>query len=321
MTDARNGITAAITRLWQTDKPLTAVGLLMLVALAGSVAGLWLDPRVITGAPAWLKPAKFAVSIAIYTLTLAWVFTYLPAWRRTRRIVGWTSAVVFVLELVIIDLQAWRGTTSHFNVGTPMDAILFSVMGAAIVVQTLSSVAVAVALWRQQFADRAIGWALRLGLTLTILGAFTGGLMTRPTETQLAEARATGRIAIAGAHTVGAADGGPGLPGTGWSREHGDLRVPHFVGLHALQTLPLIALLIRRRRLPERARVQLVFVAGASYAALYGILLWQALNGQSILGPGSGTLAVVAAWLAVTIVATWRVAGRATRRTFTPAVC
>ena len=34
----------------------------------------------IGGAPAWLKPAKFAASIAIYTLTLAWVFTYLPEW-------------------------------------------------------------------------------------------------------------------------------------------------------------------------------------------------------------------------------------------------
>jgi len=321
MTNARNGITAAITRLWQTDKPLTAVGLLMLVALAGSVAGLWLDPRVITGAPAWLKPAKFAVSIAIYTLTLAWVFTYLPAWRRTRRIVGWTSAVVFVLELVIIDLQAWRGTTSHFNVGTPMDAILFSVMGAAIVVQTLSSVAVAVALWRQQFADRAIGWALRLGLTLTILGAFTGGLMTRPTETQLAEARATGRIAIAGAHTVGAADGGTGIPGTGWSREHGDLRVPHFIGLHALQVLPLVLLAVGRRTAAERARVQLVMVTTASYASLYGILLWQALRGQSLIAPDAVTAVALLAWAVATAAVLWRVASRASRRTLHPAMC
>ena len=64
---------------------LTFTGLLMLVVLAASLAGLWLDPRVITGAPAWLKPVKFAISIAIYTLTLVWVFTYLPEWARTRR--------------------------------------------------------------------------------------------------------------------------------------------------------------------------------------------------------------------------------------------
>ena len=79
--------------------------------------------------------------------------------------------------------------------------------------------------------------------------------MTRPTAAQLDEARATGRMAIAGAHTVGAPDGGPGLPGTGWSVEHGDLRIPHFVGLHAMQILPLLALALRPPALrPTRAR-------------------------------------------------------------------
>ena len=118
---------------------------------------------------------------------------------------------------------------------------IFGTMGSAIVVQTLVGVAVAVALWRQTFADRALGWALRLGLAISIVGAAIGGLMTRPTDAQLAEARATGRMAVVGAHTVGAPDGGPGVPGTGWSREHGDLRVPHFLGLHAMQALPLLA--------------------------------------------------------------------------------
>src|SRR6266545_3139120 len=104
-----------LKRLWQGNIPLTATGFLMLAALAAALVGLAVDPRVITGAPAWLKPAKFAVSIAIYTLTLAWIFTLIPGWVNTRRIVGWTTAIALVLELAIIDLQAWRGTTSHFN--------------------------------------------------------------------------------------------------------------------------------------------------------------------------------------------------------------
>ena len=220
-----------LSRLWRSDKALTASALLMVAALAAFLVGLAVDPRIITGAPVWLKPAKFAASTAIYMFTLAWIFTYLSEWPRLRRVVGLGSAAIFMVEVAIIGLQAWRGTTSHFNFSTPLDSALFSFMGSAIVIQTLMSVWVAVALWRQPFRDRALGWALRFGMLITIAGASTGGLMTRPTEAQLEQVAATRQVSILGAHTVGAPDGGPGLPGTGWSVEHGDLRVPHFIGL------------------------------------------------------------------------------------------
>jgi hypothetical protein len=272
----------------------------MLGVLALAVIGLAVDPRVVTGAPVWLKPAKFAGSIAIYAFTLAWMFTYLDRWPRARRIVEWTTAVAMVIEMAIIGGQAARGTTSHFNAATTLDLVLFTVMGATIVVQTLSTIAVAVALWRTQFADRTLGWALRLGMTITIVGAFTGGLMTSPTRQQLDAARAGQPMTVAGAHTVGAPDGGPGVPGTGWSTTHGDLRVPHFVGLHALQALPAIALIIGRRKASEAVRVRWINIAGASYATLFGILLSQALRGQSILAPDALTFTLFAGWALVT---------------------
>jgi len=269
--------------------------------LAGALVGLVVDPRTITGAPAWLKPAKFAASIAIYTLTLAWIFTHIPEWIRTRRVVGRTTAITMALEIAIIGAQAWRGTTSHFNVGTRPDAVLFTVMGLAIVVQTLSTVAVAIALWRHRFQDAALGWALRCGVAITIVGAFTGGLMTRPTAQQLDAARAGEPMMVAGAHTVGAPDGGPGLVGTGWSIEHGDLRVPHFVGLHAMQALPLVGFLLARRRVSAAVRVRLTLIAAASYAALYVILLAQALRGVPLIAPDAATTAQLAAWAVATI--------------------
>src|SRR5688572_11229242 len=247
---------ALLASLWATDRLLTGTGLFLLALLVPMSLGLLLDPRDIGGAPAWLKPAKFALSLGVYSLTLAWVFTFLADWPRTRRIVGRTTAVVMLLEMAIIALQAARGTTSHFNVGTPLDSTLFMVMGLAIFAQTAVSIAVATALWRQPFADRALGWALRIGMTMTIVGALTGGLMTRPTDAQLAEARASGCLPLVGAHTVGAPDGGPGLPVTGWSTRHGDLRVAHFMGLHALQALPILTFIAFRRR-HERTRIQL----------------------------------------------------------------
>lgn len=292
---------ALLDRLWHASPPLTAVGALMLAAAGASLVGIVFDQRIITGAPAWLKPFKFAISTAVYSLTLAWIFTWLSDWPRVRRVVGWTTAIVFVLEVSIIDAQAWRGTTSHFNVSTTLDMVLFFVMGAAILLQTLASVAIAVALWRQHFSDQSLGWALRLGMTITIAGALTGPLMTRPTAAQLADARAAGLITTAGAHTVGGADGGPGLPVTGWSREHGDLRVPHFIGLHAMQMLPLIAVVLRRWRRPETVRVRALLAAAASYASLFVLLLWGALRGQSLVAPDAAALASIAIWAVATV--------------------
>jgi hypothetical protein len=292
-----------LRRLWTTDAPLTATGLIMLAGLAAAVAGLWLDPRTITGAPAWLKPAKFAASTAIYTFTLAWIFSDLPDWRRMRRIVGRMTSAILIGEVGAIYVQAGRGVTSPFNVGTPLDAALFAAMGLGILAQLGASVAVAVALWRQRFDDVALGWALRLGMTLSIIGASTGGLMTQPTGAQLAEARATHQFPVAGAHTVGAPDGGPGLPGTGWSTTHGDLRVPHFLGLHAMQALPLVALLLPRRRGADARRTRLTLVAAGSYFALFAILLTQALTGESIAAPSAAILTAFAVWAVATAVA------------------
>jgi hypothetical protein len=292
-------IAHALGRVWRTDHVLTASALVMTGALAVFAAGLSLDPRVVTGAPVWLKPAKFAASTAIYMFTLAWVFTYLSGWPKTRRFVGRGTAAIFIAEVAVIALQAWRGTTSHFNFSTPLDSALFSFMGGAIVSQTLLSVTVAVALWRQRFQDRALGWALRLGMVITIIGASTGGLMTRPTRAQLDQLAATQQMPIVGAHTVGAPDGGPGLPGTGWSVEHGDLRVPHFLGLHALQVLALVAWLLRRRHIEHARRARLVVTAGAGYFGLFLILVWQALRGQSLVAPDALTSVVLALWVAM----------------------
>jgi hypothetical protein len=287
--------TTFLGRLWRADAPLTGTGVAMLAVLVLALLGLWLDPRTITGMPAWLKPAKFALSIAIYTLTLAWVFQWLQAWPRLRSIVGRGSAAIFVLEIAVICVQAWRGEASHFNVSTPLNALLFSAMGLGIMTQTAAAVAVAVALWRQPFTDAAMGWALRLGLTISIVGSATGGLMTRPTPEQLAEVQRTGRMAVAGAHAVGVADGGPGLPGTGWSTEAGDIRIAHFVGLHALQVLPFVVI-AGRRRLGASALLAAVFTSAALYSALFALLLWQALRGESIAQPGVTTIALWLVW-------------------------
>jgi hypothetical protein len=211
------------------------------------------------------------------------------------------TAIVIVLEVGAIDVQAWRGTTSHFNTSTPANAIVFGLMGLGILTQTLASGFAAAALWRQKFADPVMGWALRLGMTMTIAGAFIGFLMTQPTSAQIAEAKATHRMPVSGAHSVGGPDGSPGVPGTGWSTEHGDLRVPHFLGLHSVQALALVGLILRRRRLPTDRGVRVVQAAAVSYVALVALFLWQALRAESVVHPAPVMQALIVGWMALTM--------------------
>jgi hypothetical protein len=272
---------ATLQRLWKASPPLTATGLLMLGAFAASLAAMAFDTSTILGVPRWLKPAKFAISTGVYCLTLAWIFMLLPQRRRLAAVVGWISAIVTVVEVGIIDLQAARGVTSHFNAATTRDAVLFGMMGFGILILWFAAIALTVSVFRHRFADPAFGWALRLGLLLTVVGQGTGAFMTAPTPAHLEAARSTG-MKVSGSHTIGGPDGGPGLPIFGWSREHGDVRVAHFVGMHAVQVLPALAWLLTPIASPARRR-RAVIAMSAGYFALFAILLIQALNGHPLV--------------------------------------
>jgi hypothetical protein len=289
--------------LWRSSAPLTAVAVLMAVGLVGAAAGLIFDTRLITGAPAWEKPAKFAASTAIYSATVAWLFRYLTVWPRFVTWMGRLLALGLTVEVAIIFIQAARGTTSHFNVGTPLDLVLFRTMGVFIALLWLSSVGITVALFRQTFSDPAWCWALRLGMMITVIGAAMGGIMLRMTPEQAAQAGRGQAAATNGAHTVGAPDGGPGLPVVGWSTEHGDLRIPHSFGLHGVQAIPFFAWLISRQRWQQRRQSGAVFVLASSYVAFIGILAWQALRGQSIVAPDPLTDSVFLIWITATAAA------------------
>jgi hypothetical protein len=275
------------TNLWKQSRALTATTLLMLLALIAALAGMALDPRTITGVSAWVKPAKFAISTALFSVTVAWLIGYLNPSRSLKRI-GEILSVALILEVALIYLQAYRGTTSHFNLSTPLNRAIFGIMGVGIGVIWIATVALFLIAMRQKFANPAWGWSLRLGLLITVIGSAAGGLMLRPTPEQQFHHEASHQ----GGHTVGAPDGGPGLPGVGWSTEHGDLRIPHFLGLHALQIIPLFAWFIRRKRRPTA----LVIFAALSYFGIMLLLTWQALRGESIVQPGPDTVAALVVW-------------------------
>jgi hypothetical protein len=300
---APGGFVRALLRLLGESRPLAGLFAAMLLLAALALAGLAFDPRPITGAPAWLKPLKFALSTALYAPSAAWLLGQLEASPRTVRALTWVTVVTLGVELALIFLQAARGTTSHFNLATPFDQLVFNVMGVAIAVLWAAQIATAVLLFRQGFADPAQAWTLRLSMLLTVLGAAVGWLMVTPTAAQIAGFQ-HGLAVASGAHTIGGPDGGPGLPLTNWSRLHGDLRAAHFLGLHGLQIVPLFGWLLQRLgRFTAPRRARLVVALAASYFALFALLLVQALRGQSIAAPDALTLAAAGAWLAGTLAA------------------
>ena len=307
-----------LQRAWHTNWPLTMLGVAMILVFLAALAGVILDHRVITGAPAWLKPAKFAVSVSVYCFTFAWLLGFVESRPRLARLAANVTAVSFIVEMTVILTQAARGTTSHFNVTTPLNTFLWLTMGAFIVVVWTMNLLLAILLLFERIPNRPFAWSLRLGLLVSLVGMGSGFLMVRPTHEQLVTMVANHGPRIVGAHSVGVADGGPGLPVVGWNTAGGDLRVAHFLGIHAMQILPFFGWFVARRRnafarFKDAQRLALISTVGFSYLALVLLLVWQALREQSLIHPDVQTLAGAVALLALTGLSAWAIAAHAKR--------
>ncbi|MEO8262328.1 MAG: hypothetical protein ABI566_07135 [Pseudolysinimonas sp.] len=281
---------------------LVLAAAMVLLAVVATVAS-FVDPREVTGVNVWLKPLKFAISTAVYSVTLSWLLGQLRRMRRVAWIAGTVATIGLAIELVIITGFAALGDTSHFNITTPLHTAAWSIMAVSISVVWGMTLLVAIALFRNRLGDRARTLAIRAGALIAILGMGLAFLMTGPQGDQISNYQG-----VIGAHTVGVADGGPGLPLLGWSTVAGDLRIPHFIGMHGLQVLPLfaIALELLARRVPALVgvvvRSRLIAVAAVTYLAVIGIVTVQALAGESIVHP-SAPFVVAGAVVAVGAVA------------------
>lgn len=249
---------------------LAALGWMHLATFAAGAALALVDPRTVLGVGVWIKPMKFAISIALYLMTVGWLLHYLKPTDPGR--VRWISAIVglsMVGEMVLIFSQSARGVQSHFNAATPYDAAVFQTMGVLIVLNTLAALWATILFYRRDpVLPRAYLWGIRLGLTVFLVSAVSGGMM----------------VGLQ-AHAVGVVDGGPGLPFLNWSREGGDLRVAHFVAMHAIQMLPLIGFVAHRASLVGRLRrpVAVTVAAAVLMLAAHTAVLLHALAGRPLM--------------------------------------
>lgn len=251
-----------MTRL---HKPLLIAGIAHLVAVIPALAAMAMDDRLIMGINPWIKPTKFLVSVGIYLVTFAWMIPRVRGANRSKAIIAWGVLLVMTGEIVCIVTQAARGTTSHFNVASAFDAAVFRTMGILIAINTgLVAWLLMLFMRSPEPMPRAQLAGIRLGLLLFLIGGLEGGMMI-----------------AANAHAVGVPDGGPGLPFVNWSTEGGDLRAAHFVGLHALQALPMLGWLLSRRN--HDAGVNVVRAVGVVWGVLFAGLTWMGISGTPLI--------------------------------------
>src|SRR5688500_1448674 len=251
-----------MTRL---HRPLLVAGAAQFVVLLAVLVAMAFDNRLIMGINPWVKPAKFLVSVGIYLITLAWMIPRVRGHQWAKSVIAWGVLIAMVLENIGVVVQAARGTTSHFNVKTLFDAMVFSTMGALIAVNTALIVWLLVLYLRSpEPMPRAQLTGIRLGLLLLLISGMEGGMMI-----------------AADAHAVGVPDGGPGLPFVNWSTEGGDLRPAHFVGLHALQVLPILGWFLSRN--DHAAGVTTIRVVALVWFLFFAGLTWMAVAGTPLI--------------------------------------
>ena len=227
------------------------------------------EARLFQDSLVWIKPFKFALSFAVFFATLALAFERLSegVQRQTKwRILAAVLAAAFWLEMLYISAQAAQGTASHFSVDTPFHGIMYSLMGVGAALLVAGTALIGWAVLRDGASTLGadlrfgIGVGFMLSTVLTLITAFTLG----------------GN----GGHFVGIPPAGAAvIPFFGWSAVVGDLRPSHFVALHAMQAIPLLAW-VAQGRTSARAWI----IGGAvGYTALTLALYAQALMGLPLV--------------------------------------
>lgn len=245
--------------LRQRNEPLYYFGSFCLLAAGLCLLLTRLTQTQVMGTNAWYKPFKFFLSTAIFVWSMGWYTGYLG----TIRPVVWYSwglIVLFGFEDLYITLQAGRGQLSHFNVSTPFYAGLYASMAVAAIGISVWTAYIGLIFFRRDFPDLppAYLWGIRLGIALFVLFSMEGLVMG-------------GRLT----HTIGGADGSPGLPVLNWSRTFGDLRIAHFMGMHALQLLPLLSFYALKN-------VGAVLLAGLLYGLATLLLFVRAMQAKPL---------------------------------------
>jgi len=208
---------------------------------------------------AWYKPFKFAFSTFLFAWAMAWYCYYLPNFNI--KLFNWSVIILLGFEIVYIALQASKGQLSHYNISTPVYAALYSMMALAASAVTIYTAYVGLLFFTNTFPDlpNYYLWAIRFGIILFVIFSFEGFAMGSRLN-----------------HSVGALNDNSSWFIIGWSKTVGDLRVAHFIGMHALQVLPVLSFYVFKN-------TKLTLALSLLYGLLALLTLIQALQGKPLV--------------------------------------
>lgn len=249
---------AWLSDMWRQERLLmrytAAMGLAWVFA-----AIMWcVDDRVIRDVNVWVKPMKFMAATALFALTNAAILMRLPQSVRVQtglRAMVTVLVITSLFEVAYITLQGALGHGSHYNVSSPLMALMFGLMALAAVGLTATQGYLAWVIhrhgltWGSPVWVRSVVWGLALTFGLATLSGFVLGGLQPPA--------------------------GQGLPILGWHLSGGDARPAHFLGVHAHQLIPLwglVVMLSETRGLVARRALALLNGGVALYVLAWAVL-------------------------------------------------
>lgn len=257
--------------LFDAEPLFAATGVLIGLSLAPTLAAMALDQRQFLGENVWLKPIKFQIALMLYLMTLAFFARWLPAGMTARRSYRlYSGAVVFAIiaELAWVSGAAMYGVASHFNTTNPVMQGMYTLMGLFAVLLTSATLVQGLSIRRNP--GTGLPPALHLSIWLGLVLTFGLTLMV------------AGTLGALPGHLIGTPVTGATVPIIGWSREVGDMRVPHFFATHAMHALPVVGLLAGAL-LPHRWTSPAVWAVAVLFTAFVTASFAGALAGLPLI--------------------------------------
>lgn len=202
----------------------------------------------------WNRPLRFAISLCLYSFSLHYGAGFLK--EKTFAIKS-SYAAALLGGIVLLSSLILQSICS--SAGIPLnEAIMTGIGRAAILPAAFADVVLLYSLKKQNCVSSIFEKAFCWGAILAAVGFLPGLLMLAPAEIQ---------------HIFNP------------EASAGNLKIAHFVGLHGLQIIPLIAMIISKSKFKiiESQQTALIGLAGASYLQLTVMLMLQALCGESLL--------------------------------------